>query len=169
MADAPLYELSKNLLGLEKLAEEGELDHDTINDTFEAIEGEFNDKALGLVTVSNRFNDSLEILDQEIKRLTARKKTMQNKKDGMIEYLRINMEATGIKKIECPVFTITLAAGRDVIVVDDAEAVDEDYVDIEMVTKVDKKALLAAHKKLEEGETMTGCHMEKSKSSVRIK
>jgi len=169
MANAPLYEITGNLKGLEKLAEEGELDSQTIDDTFEAIEGEFNEKALALVTVSNRFNDDMEILDKEIKRLTARKNVMKNKKDSMIEYLRYNMEESGITKIECPVMTITLAKGRDVVIVDDPEAVDEDYVEIEMVTKVDKKGLLKALKDLPEGETMAGCHLEKSKSSVRIK
>ena len=169
MSNAPLYEITGSLKGLEKLAEEGELDSQTIDDTFDAIEGEFNEKALALVTVSNRFNDDMEILDKEIKRLTARKNAMKNKKDSMIEYLRYNMEESGITKIECPVMTITLAKGRDVVVVDDPEAVDEDYVEIEMVTKVDKRGLLKALKELPEGETMEGCHLEKSKSSVRIK
>ena len=169
MADAPLYKLTGNMKSLEKLAEEGELDSQTIDDTFEAIEGEFNDKAVGLITVTRRMDETLTILSDEIKRLTARKAVLSNKKESMIEYLRYNMEETGINKIECPIFTITLAKGRDVVIVDDPNIVDEDYVDIEMVTKVDKKGLLKALKDLPEDKTMAGCHLEKSKSSVRIK
>ena len=53
-------------------------------------------------------------LESEINRLSERKKHIQAAQDRLREYLRYNMEATGINKITSPLFTITLAAGRDV-------------------------------------------------------
>jgi len=168
--DKHLYEITGDMKGLEKLGEEDEnLTPEMIKDTMDGVKGMFNDKAIALITVARRFDPDIKYLDEEIKRLQARKKAKVNSKASLIDYLRHNMEETGTTKIECPHFTISLRKGQDVIIVDDADAIDEDYVEIDMVTKVDKKALLKAAKALPEGETMAGCHIEKSKSSVIIK
>ena len=164
-----LYEITDQHKELEKLAEDGDIDAQTIADTMEGIEGEFNDKAISLIHVTNIMTGDVDILDGEIKRLKARMDSIKNKQNSMREYLRFNMENSGITKITCPLFTITLAKGRDVVVVDDEDAIPTDYVEIDTVIKVDKKSLLKALKALPEGEKMEGCHITKSKSSLWIK
>ena len=124
-----LYEITENLKGLEKLADEG-MDKDTIADTFEAVEGEFNDKAVAVIHVTKNIDSDIEAVDAEIKRLQARKSSMKSRKESVVEYLRYNMEETGITKIECPLFSITLAKGRDVVSIDDDNLIPTDYLDI---------------------------------------
>ena len=97
-----LYEIVEQHKELEKLAEDGEIDAQTITDTMEGIEGEFNDKAISLIHVTNIMTGDVDILDGEIKRLKARMDSIKNKQNSMREYLRFNMENSGITKITCP-------------------------------------------------------------------
>ena len=166
MSSRPLYELTKDMKGLESLADSEELDAETIADTMEGIEGEFNDKAVALITVSRRIGEDVDILEIEISRLQARLKTFKNKQESMIEYLRTNMENTGISKISCPVFTITLAKGRDIVSISDADDIPPEYINFETKRTPMKKEILAG---LKGGEEIPGASLCKSKTSLRIK
>lgn len=159
-----LYKISEQHRGLQDLVDSGEMELSDLKDTFEGLEGEFNEKAVSLVHAIN--NMSTTDIDAEIKRLQDRKKVIENKQKSMRDYLRTNMEASGITKIECPLFSISLAKGRDVVVVDDEDSIPDDLIDVSVVQNPDKKAILA---KLKAGEEVAGCRMEKSKSSLRIK
>ena len=159
-----LYILTEQHRGLEKLAEsDNELD---LADTFEALEGEFNAKAISLINVVKNKDGDILAIDDAIKRLQDRKKSITNRQDSMREYLRTNMEASGINKIECPLFTITLAKGRDVVLVGDQEKIPADYLNIKTSVTPMKDDILKA---LKAGESIPGCELSKSKSSLRIK
>ena len=161
-----LYDITEQHKELLKLADESEDMAQAVADTMEAIDGEFNDKAISLIHVVNNMGADVTTLDDEIKRLTARKKTIVNKQESMKEYLRINMTETGINKISCPLFTITLAAGRDIVQVDDEDKIPTDYLDIKTVVRPMKAEIL---KMLKSGITIDGVSLVKSKSSIRIK
>ena len=160
-----LYELTGQLKELENM--EGDEDFAlAIRDTLEAIEGEFNDKALAVSRVALNFDSDIEALDVEIKRLQDRKKTIKNRHDQLIEYLRYNMESAEIQKVSCPLFTITLAKGRDVAIIDDEDKLPDDLMRVKTSVEPDKVAILEA---LKNGKEVPGAHIEKSKSSIRIK
>lgn len=162
-----LYELTEEHKQLQALADEGNPDlSQAIADTFEGIEGEFNDKAQSLITVVNNMSSDTNAIDAEIKRLQERKKTIQNRQQSMRDYLRYNMELTGIGNIKCPLFSITLAKGRDIAVITDEDSIPVDYVEMEMVKKINKAELLKA---LKSGEVIPGAELSKSKNSLRIK
>lgn len=160
-----LHELSTQHRQLEVMVEEEGMTPDMVADTFEALEGEFNDKAVSLISVVNNMNADVEALDAEIKRLQDRKKAITNKQDSLREYLRFNMEASGISKIQCPLFTITLAQGRDMLEINDESQIPDDYVEPVMTLKIDKRKLLADRKE----KDIPGCSVVKSKTSLRIK
>ena len=160
-----LYELTAQHKELQSLADDGDLGT-AIADTMEALEGEFEDKALSLIRVVKNMDSDSEALDAEIKRLHARQKTIANTQESMREYLRMNMEASGITKIDCPLFTITLAKGRDVLQITDPDIIPTDYLNIKTSVTPMKKEILDALKK---GEDVNGCRVVTSKSSLRIK
>jgi len=108
----------------------------------------------------------VEPIDSAIARLQARKKVIQNKQASLKNYLRENMERTGIKKISCPLFTITCVPGREVAYIDNEEALPEDYLSVKTTISPDKTAITKA---LKEGTTIEGAHLERAKSSIRIK
>jgi predicted metalloenzyme YecM len=161
-----LYKVSEQHRELQELVSDGEMTDEDLKDTFEGLEGQFNEKAVSLIQVVNNMESDTSEIDAEIDRLQARKKAINNKKDSLREYLRTNMEATGITSIKCPLFSITLANGRDIAVVDSEADVPDEMIEVSVVQKPNKAEIL---KKLKAGEHVPGCRMEKTKTSLRIK
>ena len=163
---APLYEITAKHRELALLGEENEDMAQAVADTMEMVEGEFEDKAISLINVMKNLGAGIPSIDAEIARLIARKKTIENNQAHMTKYLQTNMEASGISKIECPLFTITLAKGRDIVQVDDADKIPAEYMNYKTSASPMKKEILAA---LKEGEKIDGASLVKSSNSIRIK
>ena len=161
-----LYEITSDMVALHELANDPDIPEQAITDTLSGLEGEFKQKAIDLVHVVLNGSADIEAIDAEIKRLSDRKKHILNVHESLKSYLRQNMEATGTTKITSPLFTITLAKGRDVVVVDDESALPDEYVRVKTTISPEKAAILSA---LKEGVDVPGAHIEKSKSSIRIK
>ena len=161
-----LYEISEQHKELSLLAEQDEIPLDALADTFEALEGQFSAKAVSVVHIINNMDSTVEAISVEIKRLTERKKSIVKKQESIREYLRGNMEKSEITKIDCPLFNITLAKGRDICVIDDVESIPPAYISVKVATNPDKAGILKA---LKAGEAISGAHLEKSQSSLRIK
>jgi len=128
-----LHQITDKHRELAALAESDSDMAQAVADTMEGVEGEFNDKAISLMAVVDNMNGDVAAIDAEIARLTARKKTIKNRQDSMRHYLQVNMEASFISKITCPLFTITLAKGRDMVQIDDVYKIPTDYLDIKTV------------------------------------
>lgn len=161
-----LHQITDKHRELLSLAEESEDMAQAVADTMESIEGEFEDKALSLMAVVGNMDADVLAIDNEILRLTARKKAIQSRQESMKEYLRMNMEASGINKITCPLFTITLAKGRDIVQIDNADKIPADYLNIKTSMTPMKPEILRA---LKAGEKIEGASLTKSKNSIRIK
>jgi len=161
-----LYEITNKRLKLLSLSEESEDMAQAVADTMESIDGEFEDKAISLMTVVSNMSGDVLAINAEIERLSARKKTIENHQDNMRDYLKTNMEESNINKITCPLFTITLAKGRDVVQIDDFDKIPVDYLNIKTSMEPMKREILAA---LKEGEEINGASMVKSPNSIRIK
>lgn len=161
-----LHEISANHNELALLVENEELTQEQVSDTMDLIDGEFNDKAASIIAVKDNMQANVTAIDAELKRLQDRKKHIQNKQAALIDYLRFNMEATGIKKIECPLFTISCVAGRDMIDVIDAEVIPDSYQKVKTSIAPDKAEILVDLKK---GIEISGVRLGKTKSSIRIK
>lgn len=164
---APLYEITGQFKELQTLAETADEDLAVaIRDTMGAIEGEFNDKALAVSRLILNLDSDVGALDAEIERLQERKRMIQNRQKQIREYLRENMDAAGIKKISCPLFTITLVQGRQVAVIEDETLLPDDLVRVKTEVSPDKNAIAA---RLKAGEEVPGARLERGQSSVRIK
>lgn len=161
-----VYKLSEQHRELQELVTSGEMTLDDLKDTFDGLEGQFNEKAISLVHVVSNLDADTTAISAEIKRLQDRKKAIENKQASAREYLRTNMEASGITKIECPLFSITLAKGRDTAFIEDESKIPDDLIDVSVVQKPDKRKILTA---LKSGEEVPGCRLETSKPSLRIK
>lgn len=160
-----LREISGQYRGLLDMAKTEDMPIEAIKDTLDGIEGEFKEKALKIVDVVSDVEGDIATIDKEIERLQSRKKVIQNRNQSIRDYLQNNMEACGITKIECPLFTITLAAGRDIVVVDNEDELPDEFISVKTSTAPNKVELLKALKM----GAVNGAHIEKSKSSLRIK
>jgi len=155
-----LYELTAQWNEIQSM----DFDSQTIDDTLESIEGDIKDKAKNIGFVNANFDAQIDAIDKEVSRLAGMKKVVTNKQESLKDYLRMNMEATGIKKIECELFTITLRKPSDIVVIDDAESVPRDYYRI--VESVDKSMVKKA---LKDGHVVKGARLGKGKVGVMIK
>ncbi len=162
-----LYEITGQFKELTLLQETADEDLSVaIRDTMAGIEAEFNDKALAVSHVILNVDADVAALDREIDRLQERKRLLTNRQREIKEYLRENMEATGISKISCPLFTITLAKGRESVVVDDENSLPDELMRVKTEISPDKTAIAA---KLKAGEEVPGARLERGQSSIRIK
>ena len=149
-----------------ELASNEDLPADAVIDTLQSIVWTIEEKAQALVKWSLDIQGDVDKIDAEIDRLTAKKKTIQSRKESLIEYIKNNMEACEIKKISCAFFTKTLVAGQEVVDVYDADAIPDDYVNVKTTVTPDKNAIKRA---LKDGREIAGCKLSTGKSSIRIK
>ena len=155
-----LYELTGQLMELQNL----DLDPELLADTVEAVEGELELKAESLLQVVSNMDSDVDQIDQEIKRLTARKKAVKNRQDWLREYLRSNMEVAGIDKISCPLWTITLRKPTVVVSVVDVFLLPSEYQKHTIVA--DKTAIKNA---LKAGTDVPGATLIDGKRGLIIK
>lgn len=158
-----LHELTGQFL---ELANNEDLPSEAILDTLEAMEGDINTKALSLADWALDMDGNIEKIDAAIERLQAKKKTITNRKESLIEYLRNNMEATGISKIQCPLFSITLVAGRESVAISDESAIPDEFMRVKTDISPDKNAIAKA---LKDGKEVTGASLQRGQSSIKIK
>jgi hypothetical protein len=167
---AKLYEISGQYADLQKIADSvEEEDADmlaAITNSLGDITESFNEKAEALMHVVRNMEAETGPIEKEIARLQDRKKAINNRQDSLRDYLRDNMERTGVKKISCPLFTITCGAGREVSIINNEALIPDDYMAVTTSIKPDKSALTKA---LKSGAEIPGASLERTKSSIRIK
>lgn len=162
-----LYTVTEQFKELAALAETADEDLAiALRDTMEGIEGEFQEKGKAIAMVTLNIDGDLEAIQSQIDRLTERKRIINNRKESLKEYLRTNMEASGITKITHPLFTITCGKGKPTVVIDDEKAIPDEFINVK-VTSAPDKAMIA--KAIKEGNEVPGAHSEIGKSSISIK
>ncbi|MGE8451284.1 MAG: siphovirus Gp157 family protein [Pseudomonadales bacterium] len=162
-----LYTIAEQFKGLAALADNADEDLAVaLRDTMEGIEGEFQEKGKAIAMITLNIDGDLEAIQSQIDRLTERKRIITNRKESLKEYLRQNMEAAGITKITHPLFTITCGKGKPIVVIDDAKALPDDFVNVQVTSAPDKAAIAKA---LKNGQEVPGAHSEIGKSSISIK
>lgn len=162
-----LYTISKEYQELALLAEGADEDMAVaVRDTMEGIEGEFQEKGKALAMVTLNMDGDLEAIQSQIDRLTERKRLLINRKESLKEYLRSNMEASGITKITHPLFTITLGKGKPIVVIDEESKIPDDFMRVKVTSAPDKVEIAKA---IKEGVEVPGAHSEIGKSSISIK
>jgi len=157
-----LHEMSKDYIGFL----ESDLKGDDLAECLDSIEDAIDEKASNIVKLVASLDVDVSGLDTEIKRLQARKKAITNNQERLREYLRYNMEVTGITKIKHTLFNITLGKPTVTAEIVDIDFLPDNYVNTEVVIKADKKAILKA---LKDGEDIPGAILSTGKSRLLIK
>lgn len=161
---ATLYELTAEYMELLNMAEEEELDPQVLADTLEGMDGELEQKAENYAMMINTLNGQADMLSAEIKRLTERKKTIENNSKRMKESLENAMNSTGKRKFKTLLFSFGIQKNPPVLVVDDEDKVPEEFVKVKK--EIDKAALKKFVKDNENG--LDFAHLEQTES-LRIR
>ena len=146
------------------MAEEEELDPQVLADTLEGMDGELEQKAENYAMMINTLNGQADMLSAEIKRLTERKKTIENNSKRMKESLGNAMNSTGKRKFKTLLFSFGIQKNPPVLVVDDEDKVPEEFVKVKK--EIDKAALKKFVKDNENG--LDFAHLEQTES-LRIR
>ncbi|WP_265532550.1 siphovirus Gp157 family protein [Pseudomonas saponiphila] len=184
-----LYALTGKLADLQAMSDtDDEGLKEALQNAMDEIQGEFEVKADNIVMLRRNIESDLVAIDTEIERLKELKRIKSNSVSEITDYLKRNMEAASLKSIKRPLFTITLAMGKEKVIVDSEDGVPDELTDVKVVQTPDKVAILAklkeirdhnaeVRKRLEGGEDAehellpepTWAHLERGDSSIRIK
>lgn len=157
-----LHEMSKDYIGFL----ESDMQGDQLTECLDSIEDSFDEKANNIVKLVSSLSADVDGIDKELKRLQAMKKTITNNQERLKEYLRYNMEATGISKIKHSLFSITLGKPTVTAEIVDIDFLPDNFVSTDVVMKADKKAILKA---LKDGEDIPGAVLSTGKARLLIK
>lgn len=162
-----LYELTDEYRTLLELAEDPEVDPETLADTFEALGGEIEYKADGYARVMKQLEADAAALKAEEKRLCVRRTVCENNMKRMKQALQSAMEATGKTKFKTDLFSFGIQKNPAAVVIDEQyiENIPEEYL-IPQDPKIDKQKM---KDDLKAGKDLSGiCHLEQSES-LRIR
>lgn len=161
-----LYEIRDEYLGLLSLAEDGELSHEAIADTVEALDYEFEDKARNCIMVMKELEAGAETARAEMERLKALAENRKKQAERVKEYVSANMQAINKDKMDLGIFSLTLKKPTKVAEVLDESKIPEAYfVEIPATKKLDKRSLLADLK----SGPVNGAELKDGKRALLIK
>ena len=163
---ATIYELSGDYLRLLEMAEDPEMDPVAFADTLEGLEGEIEIKAEGYAKVIKELDKDGAGLDNEIKRLQAKKTTIANSIDRMKKALEQSMIITGKTKFKTELFSFGIQKNPPSVELDEEhlELIPIEYL-IPQDPKPDKKRML---QELKEGKELSFAKL-KHTESLRIR
>lgn len=162
-----IYEITNDYLQIMAMLEDSDLDPQTLADTMEGIEGEFEIKAENYAKVMKNLEGDILAIKTEIDRLTAKKKALENNIKNMKSTLQTAMETTGKTKFKTELFGFNIQKNTPSVVIDleDLSKLPSQFIKQHEI-EVDKTAIKEA---LKRGENLDGiAHLEQSES-LRIK
>lgn len=130
MTTVALYALADSYRALLQTLADGDFDLATIEDTIEAsgIKDDIAIKAHGIECVARALEQYSPYRRLEIARLQALDAADLKKAQGLREYLKTNMLACGISKIDTPLFKISIRNNPEAVDIFDLLQVPSEYM-----------------------------------------
>jgi hypothetical protein len=161
-----LYQLKNEYLELSSMLEDEtiELPAEAIHNTLEGIQGELQDKVLNVAAIVETFNSYAEAIKKARERMQKRERALTNRAEQLKAYIVFCMSATGLKKAESPEIRVSLCGGRGRLVIDNEEAIPEQFLQERIEKVVLKTEIIDA---MNSGQEVPGVHIEKTEH-IRI-
>ena len=115
-----LYDLTEQFKILQDMAYDPEVDEQTLSDTMEALMGEIEEKADGYARIIVGMKADIEALRDEETRLSARRKSLENRQKYLKDTLEANMREIGKTKFKTALFSFNIQknGGLEPLVID---------------------------------------------------
>ena len=130
MTNLTLYAIADNFLADIRKMEEADLDDQTFADTLEAISGDLEEKAKAVAMFARNLEASAEAIKQAEKQMADRRKALENKAEKVRQYILDNMLKTGISKIDCPYFSLSVRKNPPAVDVIQKDMIPTAFFDI---------------------------------------
>jgi hypothetical protein len=157
-----LYELTEQYRSLEALGTSDDLPAEVIRDTLEGLEGQLQDKATNVALYIRNLESVATAIDEAATTMRLRGERLRKRAQSLNDYLLLNMQMSGITKIESPFFTLAVRNNPPTVVIDNEADIPDSYKRTPPpapppVAVPDKKAIAEA---IKAGEAVPGAHAE---------
>lgn len=142
-----LYEITRDLVLLKDIdvlePTDGEPEENRLEQLRQALDNlnmKFVDKVTNIVKLIKNLEAQRDAVASEVKRLSDRKKAMDNRIDWLKNYVKTAMQATQSEKIKYALFTIYVGQSQPSVEVLNIDEVEEQFIKIKK--EVDKTKIL---------------------------
>jgi len=158
MNNLSLYELSSTYLkALDDLTNpELDLPVEAVNDTLEALGDEMETKAINVTKFMRNMEATASAIKSAEAEMAKRRKSLENRIKWMKDYLKGSMEHTGITKIECPYFKLSIQKTPASVNILNEAKIPTQFKEQVLSWKIDKTAIKNA---IKSGEAIPGAEL----------
>jgi len=158
MNNLSLYELSSTYLkALDDLTDpELDLPVEAVNDTLEALGDEMETKAINVTKFMRNMEATASAIKSAEAEMAKRRKSLENRIKWMKDYLKGSMEHTGITKIECPYFKLSIQKTPASVNILNEAKIPTQFKEQVLSWKIDKTAIKNA---IKSGEAIPGAEL----------
>lgn len=135
-----IYNITSDFLQLLEMAQDEEVDQETLKDTLESVQMEFDDKADAYANIMTALSADSNGIEAEIDRLKARKDAIDKNIDNMKRVLEEAMTAVGRPKIKTPTHTFYIGKNAPSVNIIDDSAIPKEFL-IPQPDKVDRNEI----------------------------
>ena len=161
---ATIYEIADKYKFIQQLIEDG-APEEAFVEALNAIDGELAEKLENYASVMKNIESDIAGIKAEEGRLAERRKTMENSIKRMKENMQFTMETAGEQKLKGEKFTFTVQKNPPSLKVLDDAVIPPQFISVEEVRNIDKKAILA---ELKNGVEISGVEIQQGES-IRIR
>ena len=164
---ANIYELTESIRLLWDLMDQGELDDDVLKDAMMNSQEDLKDKLEGYCKFIRQMESDVDGISVEIKRLQDRKAVLKNTIERSKKVMQMAMETAGEKKVKGQIFTISIQANPESVVLDESyiENIPPEYLKVKD-PEIDKAKL---KEDLKNGVNLDGIAHLKQNYGLRIR
>ena len=142
-----LYNIAaKYIDAFEFLSGSDELPEDVIRDTLEAIEGEFEAKAINIASFIKNLEADVDVISAAIEKLYDRREKIEKKAAALKEYLKKNMERINLLSIRSSFFDLKIKKNPATLLIENESLIPKEYKEEKVITKIKTAELKQALK-----------------------
>lgn len=168
MSNLPtLYKLADEYLAAAERMADLDLPPEVIADTLEGLSGEVEAKATNVAAFVRNLEANAAAIKEAEAQMAARRKAIEARAQHIRDYLRDQMQRTGIKSIESPWFKVALRENPPAVVIADEASIPPEFLRVPPPPPAtpDKTAIAAV---LKAGGEVPGAFLARS-TRVEIK
>ena len=153
-----LYELTTEYRTALAVLENSDLDADTIRDTLEGLQFPVEEKSKNVAMFVKNIEATAKAIREAEGQMAERRKRLEQKIESITEYLKTNMEACGITKIDSPFLTLAIKRNPASVVVDNPDLIPAEFLRTPPVVSVPDKKLIGD--RLKSGDFVPGARLQ---------
>ena len=154
-----LYEIAaqyQDLLNLNDM----DLPEKAVKDTLEGLKGELEMKAISVAAYFQNLDGFAQQIKAAEERMAAKRKAVEKRVKSIKDYLKTNMEATNITRIQCPEYTISVVKSTASVQIDNPIALPDKFVKYEpKILRADIKKAIDAGADVPGAKLKHGTHL----------